>query len=468
VTVGSPAGRAVPIGVAALAALPFLVVPSSAGTVPEASFACDRPGTIDEQVICSDALLRGADAALDRQFAALLAATEEAVRRESIRADEHGWILRRNRECGATAGVKLTDAERPLLVDCFLAAYDERAADLDRMRREPIVEPGEVSSPIRRSMFGETKDVGSQAGIPMVDTGLVALEGDEPVFAWRSDGALLVLGRDEAKFAPGLWEWRAGTKPRLVSEAVADPERIERICLAGEDVLLVPRLAGDPPLPVQLLDGKGMRLVNRRDVPGALAMTCGLWGRRRLVTDAEGKAAVALGALDRLAGDPEDRYVQFRRDDGGHRTTPPIRIDRRMGLRAEYAARTAEFVVSAAHRPMRGEAGFERVWAKTGCLPFWRVSAADGSASQGCIPFGDYVGHLPQPLPSPAGLFVAAEDAGLYRIEGETARRVVSGPVEGALIAPDGCQLAVARSYVGKSRPKRGREVAVANLCPAG
>lgn len=441
-------------------ALDLASVPAHGGQGP--SFSCERAGLLDEQIICSDALLRIADSVLARQFAGLIRETDDPVRREAIRADEHGWILRRNRECGATAGVRLLDAERPLLVDCFLAAYDERGSDLDRIRREPGTEPGRISAPIRHPSFAPSTAAPETA----IDTGLIAGDADQPVMAWRPDGSLLVIGRLASGGGSGLFQWRPGAKPVLLSDAVADPDRVERICLTGEDILLVPKGAGDP-APVQLLDGKSIRLLSRHDVPPVLAQACGLWSRRHLILDAAGEGAVSLGSIDRQAGEPGDRFVMLRHGADTHPVTPPIRVDRRTGMRGQYLAQSAEFVVSLAHRPSPGEAGFERVWAKTGCLSFWRIAAADGAETVGCIPFGDYVGLMPQPLPTAGGLYFAAESAGLYRIDGSTAARVLSGPVDDPLVAPDGCQIAFARGSPSGRTNRRGQKIAVFDACHA-
>ncbi len=93
------------------------IAPPFASSMPPASFACDRAELVDEQIICSDALLRQADHALGKSFAALMAATSDAARREALRSDEHTWIIRRNRECGVVKATKVTDADRPGYVD---------------------------------------------------------------------------------------------------------------------------------------------------------------------------------------------------------------------------------------------------------------------------------------------------------------------------------------------------------------
>ena len=443
-----------------LAWLPLLLLLAATGTraaPPPPSFACDRAALIDEKLICSDAMLSAADGALGQAFAALMGATADPVRREAIRADEHAWILRRNRECGVTAHATILDADRPLAVDCFLAAYEERSVDLARMGADRTTDPGQISMPIRHT----APETDTTPAVPL-DTLLLA--GEEPVFAWREDGALLVLGRDTAG-TPGLYLWQAGGGRTRIADAVADPERIERLCLVGGDVLLVPR-AADMPLPVQLVDHGTVRLVTRASVPPALAAPCGLSGRHRVIADESGHLALSLGATDRQASEPEDRYVLIGVDGSWGRTRPPIRLDRRLGLWAEYLAGTREFVVAPDHLPGRGETAFERVWAKTGCLAFWRV-AEDGAAIQGCIPFGGGANAMPRPLPSAAGLYVADRAAGLFKIEGETLERVLAGPVEAATLAPDRCHIAFARAPAAESRT-RGRPVAILDVCRGG
>jgi uncharacterized protein YecT (DUF1311 family) len=438
---------------------------ASAETVPPASFACNRPGRPDEQIICGDALLRAADGALGRQYAALIADTADPVRREAIRADEHSWIIRRNVECAISASTKLTDSERPLQVDCFLAAYDERAADLDRMKREPGTDPGAISSPIRRSLFAEGTGAAPVPAGHVVHTGLVSADADHPVFEWRADGALLVIGRDAARFVLGLYQWTDGAAPRPVSDAIADAERIDRLCPIGDDIVVIPRPAADSP-PLQLVAGGAARLVARGNLPADLVSSCGLSAHRRLVPDDLGHAVLDLGPAERLVAAADDRYVRLRRGGVTQLTTPAIRVDRRVGLRAQYLADTAEFVVSAARRPAQGDSAVERIWAKTNCAPFWRVAAADGAARTDCIPYGSYVGHVPQPLPTKAGLFFAVQDSGLYRVkEGVAAEPVLDGPVENPVVAPDGCRIAFAGNPAADSRLKRGRAVEILDIC---
>lgn len=411
---------------------------AAADQPPPASFDCDGARGVDERIICADPLLRQADFALGERYKALLAATGDAARRAAIRADEREWTLQRNRECRVTRATKIGADTLPAYVDCFLEAYGERAADLARMEAEPGVEPSAISSPIRKSLFAAPAPAQALAGDLLVDTGVVPAAGPPP--AWRGDGGLVMVAKAGGE-AGTLVAWRPGAAPEPLA-AIEKPQKLAVLCVPAEGVTLVVRHARNPQTPpiAQRADKGELRDLRDPEVTPAATAACGLDRSRLLAGD--GKRVLDLGPRQAAAAQGGDRFLAVRANGAARPLDPPVRIDRRLALRADLLPFADGFVV-AAQWPADLRPAVERRWAKTGCLGYWRV-AATGAAMRECIPYGDYVGEVPQPLPTKAGTFFAVPKAGLFRVTDGAARLVVPGPLSAAAPSPDGCLLAFA------------------------
>ena len=402
-------------------------------SLPEAGFACDKASGADEQIICSDPMLREDDADLARRYEALIRATADSARVAVLRSDEHGWIMLRNKECGVTKSTKLTDAAKAGLVDCFLDAYEERSADLERMTADPAADPVSISTPIRKSLFSATPDRAPPPVDALADTGLFAESAEHPLLAWQPDGNLVVLGRGADASGAALYLWRAGKPSILLVPQIRKPERIEKICARGAEIYLLSRTGATR---VTVADGS-MQDVVLSAAPAEVRTSCGLDPALRTVGDAAGKTSLIVGG-------GEERLVQWRDGTTARPTAPPIRIDRRYRLAGVYEPFAEDYLVSAQQWPSDMRLSAERRWAKANCLPYWRVAAGTGEAVRQCIPYGDYIGPAPQPLPTGSAVFFAIHGAGLFKVVEGGAQRILPGQADGAVVAPDGCRIAFA------------------------
>ncbi len=181
--------------------------------MPSASFDCTKAQGVDEKIICSDPLLRGADASLHSAYISARAVSRDPAHKASLKSDEHSWILRRNSECGITRYTVVTSSNRPAYVDCMLDEYDERIADLHQMSLHPGIDPAAISLPIRRSFLA-----GAAQGQFPSDISLATFQipGGHLItaLAWRSDGTLVILGTT-ASGDGVLYGWRNGSVTAL-------------------------------------------------------------------------------------------------------------------------------------------------------------------------------------------------------------------------------------------------------------
>lgn len=409
------------------------VFAEEAPSVTDAGFDCDKASGVDEKIICSDPLLRQADADLASHYVALICATPDSARVAVLRSDEHGWIMLRNKECDVTKATKVTDATRAAYVDCFLDAYEERIGDLDRMKEDPSADPVTISTPIRKSLFSAIPDRAPPPAEALADTGLYAKSAEHPLLAWQPDGSLIVLGRGADTAGGALYLWRAGKPSVLLVPQIKKPERIEKICARGGEIYLA---SHNGVTRIAVADGS-VQDVPAASLPSEVKISCGLDPELRVVGDAAGKTSLVVGGGDQ-------RLVQWRDGAMMKAVAPPIRIDRRYGLAALYEPFAQDYVVGAQQWPAEMRQSVERRWAKTNCLPYWRVSAKNGEANRACIPYGDYIGPAPQPLPTGSAVFFAIHGAGLFKVIEGGAQRILPGQADGAVVAPDGCRIAFA------------------------
>lgn len=409
------------------------VFAEEAAPAAEAGFDCDRASGVDEKIICSDPFLRQADADLASHYVTLIRGISDSARVAVLRSDEHGWIMLRNKECEVTKATKVTDATRAAYVDCFLDAYEERIADLERMKEDPSADPVTISAPIRKSLFSAIPDRAPPPAEALADTGLYADSAERPLLAWQPDGSLIVLGRGADTAGAALYLWQAGKPSVLLVPQIKKPERIEKICARGAEIYLASR---NGVTRIIVADGS-VQDAMAAGLPPEVKVSCGLDPVSRVAGDVAGKTSLVLGGGDQ-------RLVQWRDGAAMKAVTPPIRIDRRYGLAATYEPFAQDYVIGAQQWPAEMRQSVERRWAKTNCLPYWRVSAKSGEASRACIPYGDYIGPAPQPLPTGSAVFFAVHGAGLFKVVEGGAQRILPGQADGAVVAPDGCRIAFA------------------------
>jgi uncharacterized protein YecT (DUF1311 family) len=425
-----------------------------------ASFDCERAGSVDERLICSDSLLRQADRLLRQKFDQVLAGTGDRKRREAVRADQQAWIMRRNKECGISRTTPLTKTALPGLVDCFLDAYGERSGDLDRLAANKVIAPSDISAPIRKPL--PVSDVAAPVLPPdiLVATGLFLPAHMPPSLLWLSGEGLVVPGWTDADATPKIWLWHRDGPVRPLGEIEA-AEQIDHLCNNGTLLVLARRITGESggKLSFSTLPLEG------GNSAGSLAMvgtSCNPSGRRLILRDYRSRWVLDLGPSVSAGAEPADRFITLRSGAELRQTDPPIRIDRRYFLAGSYSPFDDSFVVSAAERPTALQAATERRWAKANCLPFWEIGAGSGKAVQRCIPFGNYVDGIPEPLPSQAGLFFAVAEHGLFKADAGSARLIVAGPVTGAIVSADGCLIAYA---AGNEATGSERPVMVLDVC---
>jgi hypothetical protein len=350
----------------------------------------------------------------------------------------------RNKECRVTKATKVSDANRGELVDCFLDSYAERQADLDQMKANPGADPSTISAPIRKSLFSSAADHAPPPEGSLLGTGLFAESADHPLLAWQPDGGLVVLGKGTDSTSAALYLWHDGKPSILLVPQIKKPAHFDRLCARGAQIYLIGRDAAV----VQVTVANGaVRETQAADLPHDAVVSCGLDPSLKTVGDAAGTTSLVLGPAQ--GGDGQgQRFVQWRGAEGSHAVDPAIRIDRRYPLTGDYLAFAQDFLVAAGPGPAEMQAAAERRWAKTNCLAYWRVSAKTGQAVRECIPYGDYLGPAPQPLPTVAGVYFTVHGLGLYRIGDTGARLVLAGQTDGAEVSADGCRIAFAGAPV--------------------
>jgi uncharacterized protein len=455
--------------VRALAALlvpAFLVLPidcrgSARADAPlsAAGFDCDSASGIDERIICSDPLLRRTDADLAKRYEELIRGAADSAYIATLRGDEHGWIMVRNKECHVTKATKVTDDNRGELVDCFLDSYAERLVDLDQMQANPGADPVTISAPIRKSLFSSAGTVAALPAGALIDTGLFAESVERPLIAWQPDGGLAVLGKGADSTGAALYLWQEGKPSALLVPQVKKPARIERICARGRQIYLIGRDA--PLLQVTVASG-AVREVAASELPPDAIVSCGLDPSRRVTGDTAGMSSLVVGPAQGADGQGE-RLVQWRNNGESRDVDPAVRIDRRYPLTAVYLPFSQSYVVAAAQWPAEMRAATERRWAKTNCLPYWLVEAKTGKANRQCVPYGDYIGPAPQPLPTVVGVYFTVHGVGLYRIGDAVSQLIFAGQTDGAAVSADGCRIAFAGAPLKDGHPA----VKILDVCRA-
>jgi hypothetical protein len=91
-----------------------------------------------------------------------------------------------------------------------------------------------------------------------------------------------------------------------------------------------------------------------------------------------------------------------------------------------------------------------RQWREAGCWPIWRVEPESRKTEKLCIPYGFWAGDGSAGsidiLPTRDGLFFTyfqfAGPTGIYKLEGQSVRRIVRGGIGSAVVSPDGHRIA--------------------------
>ena len=97
--------------------------------------------------------------------------------------------------------------------------------------------------------------------------------------------------------------------------------------------------------------------------------------------------------------------------------------------------------------------GATRSWRDTNCWPVWKVALPGGGVEKICIPYGVWAGASIEIVPTKAGMFFTSlqtanrgpyspGEAGLYRLDNGSVKRVLPGLIEHIKVSPSGCKVA--------------------------
>lgn len=415
-----------------------------------------------EKIICADPVLRRADATLGRLYQELLHLPDrDPAYVQALRADERAWIIERDRECGVRKYTEVTRANRRISVDCFLDAYDERMADLGRMRADATLAPGDVSTPIRvmRKTTGAKADPALAAHA--VETALAPLDGATgALMDWYDGGRLVALGNRPGGKA-GLFTIDARGGVALESRGDVDAPGRSVGCVSGAGALLAtqPQPESNPGFwrvwTVTLgADWRGAEA--RQTNVGAPLIGCAFAAEpqlagRRVVGDRRGEVLLDLGpTAGPSSEDRRDTTNLVLRNRATAIDTPlPIRVSSLFDWRAEWSDVDEAFLIYPGLGPRTRVAPAEvRRRAKYDCVGYWRVDRA-GAATRLCLPFGAYGRAEVKPLASGRHtLFTVLgpeESAidGLYRLDGGQPVKLLDGRFGLARLSADGCRVAL-------------------------
>jgi uncharacterized protein YecT (DUF1311 family) len=388
--------------------------------MPDASFNCSKAAGVDERVICSDPLLRQADGNLLVSYRAARLAGKNPAHRAMLKDDEHSWILRRNNECQITKYTVVTTANRPGFVDCLLDQYAERIADLRQMALHPATDPAAISNPIRRSFLAAKVPVVLPTDISLANFQLPP-GVQAAALAWRPDDTLVTLG-SETNGDAALFNWRQG--------------RLEKIGDMTKDSAMTAFCAL---------------------ASGSAAPPCAAGHTEIEAADSTGDT-LQLGPIQ-TGVTPSPRFVTLITPSGTQTVSPPIRIDSRFHLTANYAPFAGEFIISKSNDPAILDYPTVRRWSKNNCFAYWTVTPKDAVATQACIPFGPYETAVPVPLVAKPAVYFSAAGFGLYRIHGGAAQPVIAGSFLQATVSPDGCSIALLVQNGAGTPPPGGEAV---------
>ena len=297
-----------PIGVALA-----LMCWGHAAQAEQASFDCQKAALVDEKIICSDSMLSHADYLMGNSYLALKSSLVDPARQDALRADQHNWLLLRNRECGVTKQTKVTDDNKARYVDCFLAAYDERAADLESIKANPDKAPSDISTPIRKSQL-ETAEPSAEAEKALVQTNIKV--GSAPLFAWASTGQLAVVAEPAGSHSASLFVWKPGQDAVISLETLSDPADIQKLCVQNDDIILIRKASSDAePMSatVKIAPDASHASIAWTPLSSDLASACRYDLHRRLVGSPAGHNYIDLGERVNEAVS-EDRFVKLYKD----------------------------------------------------------------------------------------------------------------------------------------------------------
>jgi len=418
------------------------------------SFSCARATAVDEKLICSDVLLSERDFDLARLYRGLLAATKDSARGEDIRADQHSWILRRNAECGVYKSTRITDEDRGRYIDCFIDAYDERAADLREMAAQPTVDPGAISAPIRKPLPSSVPEELERARRFLTATGVVVAPGPiAPQARWLDAERVVAI---DATRALVTWSARRQSLTRTDMAVATD---IQTPLCADDGAVFLAAQPGGPLRKLTIdLGGRTKAAPDAEAQRGKCAIeAAGMAERHIAVSDPAGAWVLNLGTNTFGRQVPPPRFVT--ESQGGRPPipiTPPIRLDSRTTIGGAYLEFLQRFVVwyQPARLPRGETQAMLRRWAKYECLPYWIVDPAQGRSDTHCIRFGGYNQFRPVPIFAKTRRFflattmskVAADEnwLGFFELEPDgAAKRISPGSYIYAETAPDGCKIAL-------------------------
>jgi uncharacterized protein YecT (DUF1311 family) len=419
----------------------FLFAPGlarAAPALPQASFNCAKAPGVDEKLICADPLLRQADHDLAQAYKAARNAASDKAR---LRADEHGWVITRDQECGITKFTVVNDTNRPRYVDCFLDEYDERMGDLAQMRLHPTVDPATISHPIRTAfgppvapnwLFSVSNILPGRTVKAMAWGDLGAL-GQPPMNdqALHSD-ALLTLTLDSQSNG-AIFSTKRTQSAKLAD--VRDPQRFNALCGSDSNIVY---LSGGSRGPFATV--KSGVYADVPTLPLPIRASCGWLASELTIGDKNGD--ILHYGPTQLGATPNPRVVTLTTKTGTKTVVPPIRIDSRTHFSASYISSGNIFVLSQAAWPPGTDQEMERRWSKRNCAPYYEINAQTGHSTSWCIPFGRYATAAPTAFPLPPNIMERDGDATTMRNCGS----FFYSPGSGILITESGAEAAPAFS----------------------
>ena len=168
---------------------------------------------------------------------------------------------------------------------------------------------------------------------------------------------------------------------------------------------------------------------------------------RLWVADATRRFYLDFGAI----GWPRvPQNVVLQRADGTEQIELPLSFPEPMPSCTHSPNFVSEFL---AWDCIAGSNGAIQSWRESGCWPVWKIALPGGAIEKICIPYGPWVGATFEIVPTKAGMFFmslagsgkdgySAGEAGFYRMQNGSLKRVLSGLIEHIRISPSGCKVA--------------------------
>jgi len=162
-----------------------------------------------------------------------------------------------------------------------------------------------------------------------------------------------------------------------------------------------------------------------------------------------------------------EQNIVLQQFDGSHSVEVPVQVRQVSFGCTRFDVLTNRFLVWNCG-VMSGSSSY-RGWQETGCRPYWWISVPNGHAERHCIPYGPWAEGSLELLPARDSVFFTSKTSsskvsGLYRIEDNAARRMLSGIFENPTTSPDGCL--VAFSYAPhQTQAVLGLTVAATDVC---